>query len=233
MICISGSVGHDNANSIFRVQSSDSEAYPQNREHPYAKQFHMQVPRDGSAFDFSAFFCGIGDARHLYASLVDLGLDLGTLKPKKSQSIRLHFVLVSSSIARRGTSGLTAVQQNDIHPTVLSRALVVLTAVEKISQVSAPKRADSKDPLVLELLLMLHYVYWGTTMPPAARRTLDRIVKETYQEVLKLTEAGEDMDLPWLHIDHRTLKSMIPALKWWTNEAKTVSRLYLYCVGSD
>lgn len=70
-------------------------------QHPYAKQFHMRVPRDGkTSFDFSAFFCGIGDARHLYASIADIGMDLQGFKPSKSQAIKVHFTLVCRSSFR-------------------------------------------------------------------------------------------------------------------------------------
>lgn len=55
----------------------------------------MKVPRDGKPFDFSAYFCGISDARHLYASLADLGIDLDGLKRmKKTSDIKIHFCLV-------------------------------------------------------------------------------------------------------------------------------------------
>lgn len=66
-------------------------------EHPYAKRFHIKIPKDGKPFDFSAMFCGIGDARHLYASIADLAVDMRDLKKVKSasQKIKVHFTLVS------------------------------------------------------------------------------------------------------------------------------------------
>lgn len=89
-------VGQDKANSIWRVQYSDSESYPDGEDHPQAEQYHVNIPRDGTPFDFSALFCGIADARHLYASLGDLSINLATINgnPETPIDTRIHFVLV-------------------------------------------------------------------------------------------------------------------------------------------
>lgn len=93
-------MGHDEANSIFRAQFSDKSAYFGRKEHPYAKKLHMRIPTqtENEDFDFSALFVGIGDARHLFASLADVALDF---KARKSgdmpdgKRVKTHFTLVS------------------------------------------------------------------------------------------------------------------------------------------
>lgn len=70
---------------------------------------------------------------------------------------------------------------------------------------------------------MLHYVYWGTTMPPAAQKTLDRIVKEVYQDFLRATEANEALNMDWVFVEKSSVKAVLEKLKWWMGEGKTVS----------
>lgn len=82
---ISYVVGHDPVTSIFRGQSEDfvKSADP------------LRIrPVPGSPFHFSALFCGIGDARHLYGSFIDIGQALQS--PLGGDS-SVHFTLVSTT----------------------------------------------------------------------------------------------------------------------------------------
>lgn len=82
-------MGHDEPCSIFRVQFNDYEMVQDpdtlKLSHPDAARFHMKIPRDGSPFEFAALFVGIGDARHLYCSIADIGVDLRELKKEKEK----------------------------------------------------------------------------------------------------------------------------------------------------
>lgn len=83
--------------------------------------------------------------------------------------------------------------------------------------------ADSKDPEALRLLLMLHYTFWGTTMPPSAMKTLDTIVKEVHGIVSKAAGVNETVNLDWIYIGPETVKGIEPSLSWWMAAGKTVS----------
>lgn len=99
-----------------------------------------------------------------------------------------------------------------------------MTALDKLSKLPGPSRATSTEPRALELLLMLHYVFWGTTMPSAAQSTLDEIVKEVYRTVSAAAEKDEAFVMDWLYVEKSTVKLVLPSLKWWLGEGKTVSR---------
>ncbi|KAJ7578709.1 hypothetical protein C8J56DRAFT_968871 [Mycena floridula] len=177
--------GQDEVTSMFRGQNTGSGTDMQ----------HMRMPRDGSPFNFSAMFCGIGDARHLYASLLDAGQDFPKSKGKK---IKIHFTAV------------------DIHPTALARDLLVLFALQEISTFDNHSTGRSK-----ELLVMLHYLFWAGIMPPFARRALDETVETVYTELLGVTSKSEPLDLSWLYIDLSTCQRIRTSLQWWRTEGKT------------
>lgn len=69
---------------------------------------------------------------------------------------------------------------------------------------------------------MMHYMFWGTLMPPRARKTMDDLVDEIHQMVSKAAQAGEPLDFPWLYVEPKTVKAMVPILTWWTGPGKTV-----------
>ncbi|KDQ18534.1 hypothetical protein BOTBODRAFT_28921 [Botryobasidium botryosum FD-172 SS1] len=197
-------VGHDEPNSIFRVQRDDSEKSTKGRPHSYEKQFHMRIPRDGKPFDFSAIFVGVGDARHLYVSLADVGVDLKSLGNKSSaQKVKVHFCLI------------------DIHPATLAKDLLVLTTLDELSKI--PSTARPKNSRAKDLLLMLHYVYWGTTMPPAANAILEEQLNALYESVKQVVEKGEALERDWLYVDAKTVESLIPKLKFWIEKGKTTT----------
>lgn len=82
------------ANSIFRTQYNGMEDLPEAQESTYAEELHMKLPRDGTPFEFSALFGGVGDARHVYESIADVGVDLASFKKKKARDVKIHFCCV-------------------------------------------------------------------------------------------------------------------------------------------
>lgn len=143
--------------------------YPKGQEHPHARDYHVQIPKDGTPFSFSALFAGVGDARHVYESIADVGLDLAGLQNDKSpKNLNIHFCC-EGQLCSTYLSATHPYSQIDINSTALARDLVVMTALDKLSKLPGPSRAASNNAKVLDLLLMLHYVYWRTTMPPAAQ----------------------------------------------------------------
>lgn len=87
--------------------------------------------------------------------------------------------------------------------------------------------AKSKVPRALDILLMLHYTFWGTTMPPAAAKVLDRIVEKAHNVIAKAAKADEALNLDWIYIEPETVKAMEPSLKWWTTAGRTVGAAHL------
>jgi hypothetical protein len=68
-VFFSYTVGHDDVNSILDAPLNGI----REEEVAYAGQLRMQPPKGKKPFQFSALFCGIGDARNLYGTLIDFG----------------------------------------------------------------------------------------------------------------------------------------------------------------
>lgn len=60
---------------------------------PSEKSLRIVIPETG-AFMFSAMFAGVGDARHVYATLLDAGGQMKT-RQRGATPLTLHLTLVS------------------------------------------------------------------------------------------------------------------------------------------
>lgn len=92
--------------------------------------------------------------------------------------------------------------------------------MEEISRL--PESEQSTSPRAKELFLMMHYVFWGTTMPPAAHDVLHRLLIHLHDRLKALSDKGEALDLDWAYADPETTNAIVPRLKWWIDEGKTV-----------
>lgn len=99
--------------------------------------------------------------------------------------------------------------------------------MDEISRLPASEQPTG--PRAKELFLMIHYVFWGTTMPPAAHDVLHRLLIDLYQRLKTLSDKGKALDLDWAYPDPKTTAAIVPRLKWWIDEGKTArfSRCFL------
>lgn len=93
-------------------------------------------------------------------------------------------------------------------------------AMDEISRIPASERPTH--PRAQELFLMLHYVFWGTTMPPAAHDIMSKAITQLYNTLHTASDEGDDLELDWLYIDAKAVTSLAKRLKWWLDEGKTV-----------
>lgn len=109
--------------------------------------------------------------------------------------------------------------QVDIHPTTLCRLLIILDTIQELSRMSSSD--GSTNPRARDLLVMLHYVYWGTVVPPSATATLDAQVRRLCEKLETAHKEG-GLDEAWIYIDKETVTAMIPKMKWWRDSARAV-----------
>jgi len=102
---------------------------------------------------WSFLFGGIGDARHLFATMMVIGLTEAT----SASGRRYHFSL------------------NDITSEVLARDLIFFLLLDRLSHLHTPNKEQAR------LLHTLYYVYIAQVLPPEAynclQETIDRAVK--------------------------------------------------------
>ncbi|KAF8333035.1 uncharacterized protein EI90DRAFT_617795 [Cantharellus anzutake] len=144
-----------------------------------------------SDWKFSALMIGSGDARNLYATLLDMSQQLPAPKLKserKSHGPKFHFTLV------------------DIHPTSIARNLVVLHTLDELARF--PGKHVQTNKRALDLLAMLHFV-WSCAMPPRIYRTLMDIIAKIHA----------NPNLEWVVLEPSTIKGIRPTINYWLKEA--------------
>jgi hypothetical protein len=96
-------------------------------------------------------FAGIGDARHLLATMVDIGVQLEDKPSHFNSTPTIH---------------LTAV---DINATALARDLIIFFTLEELSSIPLDHHATNER--ARQLLVMLHFLFWATVSDMSARQS--------------------------------------------------------------
>lgn len=68
---------------------------------------------------------------------------------------------------------------------------------------------------------MLHYLYWGSVMPPSAYTTMVSVTHKVSTAVSQALDANSALDLGWLHVEPKTLRGIAPRLRWWLEHGST------------
>jgi len=110
------------------------------------------------------FFGGFGDARHIFASLIDLNQEVQKLSIEKQDSVQVTFVV------------------NDIKPHALAKLLIILVALRKLSKFEYDQ--IGKELKATRAAMLLVYVYVGNVMPNYIYHELIDIIKSIVESEL-------------------------------------------------
>lgn len=210
----SHAVGHDAANSLLAPQYNGRA-----NDADVARRLRITIPRSGkTSFEFSGMFAGLGDGRHLHTTIIDIGDQLKSRAAKGAVKIHLtavRFVLhLSSSVPH-------LVGQIDIHPAVLARDLIVLFAVDELSQYH--KKDHLTNERTRNLLVMLDYVYWGTVMPPTAHNVLMSMIQTIADVLSESIKQETPVQKSWIHLDINFVPPVLEILQWWLGEGQSAT----------
>ena len=112
---------------------------------------------------------------------------------------------------------LTLSFQVDIHPTAIARDLLVLFSLHELSTI--PSEEHKTHHRARELLVMLHYLYWATVMPPCAHATMVAMMEHVCDTLKPCTQGDiKPLDLSWLHIPEMSIEPLLHDIKWWLAE---------------
>ena len=137
----------------------------------------------------SLFFAGIGDARNLFATLVDIMKQ--EKRSKACRHLRYHFTL------------------NDVKAPTLARDLLILLLLDELAQMT-----DYSSGAAREVLATIFFTFIGTIVPAYVFKHLQGIISKA----LCLLRS-ESRPLPWLHIYKANLPAVIKTLSSWQKEA--------------
>ncbi|KAJ7183828.1 hypothetical protein C8R46DRAFT_1344531 [Mycena filopes] len=133
---------------------------------------------------------GVGDARHVFGTLIDLHqrVRLERLNQKQRKALKVHITLL------------------DIKEHSLARDLLVLFFLSKIANCS-----DTTEKL--ELQAALFYLYTAPFIPEYCRQRISAVAKETHVEF----SGSGSMLFPWIHLDDRAAPLILAVLDFWAS----------------
>ncbi|KAF2145383.1 uncharacterized protein K452DRAFT_295032 [Aplosporella prunicola CBS 121167] len=141
----------------------------------------------------SFLFAGIGDARHMHATLVDIANQ--ERQSGKASQTRYHFTIV------------------DWKPAVIARNIIVFLLLEELTDKSITSCKEKKE----EILATLFYVYIGVIMPPKAYEKLQR----TISAAISFLNAP-DGSLQWIQVPEKDKASIRGSFQRWQQEVAPV-----------
>ncbi|WDK21941.1 tetratricopeptide [Colletotrichum graminicola] len=144
--------------------------------------WHAVGPRG----DVSFLLCGSGDARHLFATMVFLGLS-GLSQGENRLFNKAHFTIL------------------DINATALARTLVILDMVIRYAIMRCAKM-----PRIEDALTVMSYIYSSAVVPAFVAEKLEEHVKSVIDEL-----EGEGDVLEIFFIPRDTRNKIIKKLKQW------------------
>ncbi|KZV73536.1 hypothetical protein PENSPDRAFT_648881 [Peniophora sp. CONT] len=157
----------------------------------YGPNFPSPMQLDMSPIDvlsnLAFFFGGVGDARHVYGSIIGLERAVRRLPPARRSHVRAHFTL------------------NDIHPTIFCRDLVVFALLNKLAN-GKETPADEK-----EIVAAIHYTFCFKIIPNVYVKWVAKVVKEL-RAMLSTTPPSTPS---WLHIPDDTAPKLLRILDQW------------------
>ncbi|KAJ9608859.1 hypothetical protein H2200_006630 [Cladophialophora chaetospira] len=189
-----GRFGHDTFQPLFDNQLG--KVYNLSADPKFTPSSDLNALTKTSTEVVSFFFGGIGDARHLFATWVELYPALNSSPPAEGLP-RFDFLV------------------NDYDPHVFARDLSIWYLLDTLAAVIADGRA-SKDGLMLTTTI--YYVFCSPIMPPEIYDYLQTTITECV-EMLQ-----DKRPLPcWLVFLEQTRETIISVFETWQNE---IPRLY-------
>ena len=154
--------------------------------------FDKDLRQDSEDTQKSFFFAGIGDARHLFGTLLAIAEHERDQKENQN-SVSYHFTI------------------NDLNVLALCRDLIVFMLLEDAS------RLDEGTPRHADIMNALFFVYVSILMPTYALEVLDDTI-DTAITALK----NREQPVSWLHIHEPDFPLYIQGLERWMGEARTL-----------
>ncbi|TCD63142.1 hypothetical protein EIP91_005901 [Steccherinum ochraceum] len=173
------SIGHDNPMSIIDDWGPDV---------PDPMNLKSLPPSHLSNLSF--LFGGVGDARHVFSSIIGLHRAYGRLARDKQSHLNTHLTLL------------------DIHPTALARDLCIFFLLDELILDESDEEAKT------ETLATLFYVFLGVVIPPYCYEKFRGVVR-----IALATLQQSPPKLPaWVHVTANAIPSILDALRLWDAE---------------
>lgn len=140
--------------------------------------------------NIATMFCGSGDARHVFSTIVQLGQgrDMGIDKRVK----KLHFTLI------------------DIKPAALAKFLIIFDMIVRFSYMKIMKVENHRDALVV-----ISYLYTCQIIPPFVMEKVYQHIDSIVDVLDPDVETEEHQVYEFIHIPPDTRRAIVKILKQW------------------
>ncbi|KAL1959924.1 hypothetical protein VTO42DRAFT_592 [Malbranchea cinnamomea] len=145
--------------------------------------------------DFSVFFAGIGDARHMYATLLSIAQFERNRDDKTPE--RAYYIVI-----------------NDHHPIAFARILLITLLLDELSEIK-----DHSSDRAVFILNTVFYIFAGTVIPRYVYAHIQRVIKAA----ITALETGQGLP-GYLFIHPEDCQSIIDVLVDWQKRAKSFYR---------
>ncbi|VDB92191.1 unnamed protein product [Peniophora sp. CBMAI 1063] len=115
---------------------------------------HLEKLSEEKLSKLAFFFGGVGDARHIYASIIGLERAFGKLSVAQLAQAKAHFSL------------------SDVHPTIFCRDLIVLMLLHRLVQ----GKLSSEE--AYEIKIALHYTFCLHVVPKSGLKWVTEVISE-------------------------------------------------------
>ncbi|TCD64576.1 hypothetical protein EIP91_003904 [Steccherinum ochraceum] len=135
------------------------------------------------------FFGGVGDARHVYGSIIGIHAAFNRLSKNKKSKFRTHFTLL------------------DIHPTALARDLCMFLLLDELLR----KEGSYDQETVIEIKATIFYTFLGVIVPPYCHRRFHALVKN----VIERLQQSPPLLPAWIHVNADSIPGILRSLHHW------------------
>ncbi|ROV89746.1 hypothetical protein VSDG_08634 [Cytospora chrysosperma] len=136
--------------------------------------------------DLSFLFCGSGDARNVFSTL--LSLFQVPLVAKTSRFKKIHITIL------------------DLKPAALAKMIIIVDMLSRYSIMKFLKTKGHEDVLIVS-----SYVYCCQLLPPFVFEKM----QEHIDHLIEALESGDDDPFPYLYVPPSSLRQVIRVLKQW------------------
>lgn len=175
--------GHDVSESLL-VRNESNEA----------QSIRLADLTDKEISSLAFLFGGVGDGRHVMATLLDAHHQYRSLPPSQQEKFRLHMTL------------------NDISGQLLAKDVLVLALAHEVGKLAddVDSALTTRDPFVPGMVI--YYVTLGYVMPPFVHKKFIEYVKEWFTE-----NSREEFQktFPGLVISEKTWEGMLVRMRAW------------------
>ncbi|KAH8101280.1 hypothetical protein BXZ70DRAFT_935376 [Cristinia sonorae] len=141
-------------------------------------------------------FGGVGDARHVFGSIIGLHQAYQKLDETKRSVMKIHLTLL------------------DIHPTALARDVCIFQLLDEL------KEGGHAEETAAEIKATLFYIFIGIIMPSYCHKRFHQTVKDLIQNL----ENSPPILPSWLHIVDMSIPAILRSLHYWDSGMEKPSR---------